>query len=95
MGAYHAPHFSSNILSLGQLSEQFVIAFTDALRDYNSCVFMDKRTCPIVWETTRERGLYHVKNKDANPIKSDTFSFKVDRENRSSELTLQRNNKTG
>ena len=34
--AYHAPHFSSNILSVGLLSSNFIVAFTDDIRPYNA-----------------------------------------------------------
>ena len=30
--AYHAPHFSSNILSVGLLSLDFIVAFSDDIR---------------------------------------------------------------
>ena len=57
INTYHAPHFSSNILSFGLLSSNFIVAFTDDILPYNACFLIEKGTWKILWETQKKNGL--------------------------------------
>ena len=89
--AYHAPHFSSNILSDGLLSSNFIVAFTDDIRPYNACFLIEKGTWKIFWETQKKNGLYtlHMNNSNSNMALT-TFAMNVNKN-----PALERHGKTG
>jgi len=55
---YHAPEFSSHILSVPQLSTQFLIVFTNTIKPYNGCFIMLPRSHEVIWEAPLNDGLW-------------------------------------
>ncbi len=43
VAAYHAPEFGSNILSLRHLLNNFEVLFSNSIRNYPGCFFMEKK----------------------------------------------------
>ena len=58
--AYHAPTFSSNILSVALLNYRYEVVFTKCIRSYPACFLMRKKTSEIVTEFTLKIGLYPI-----------------------------------
>lgn len=61
--AYHAPHLSYNILSVGLLIYNYIVAFTDDTRRNNACLVMDDGPWKILGETEKKNGLYILRMK--------------------------------
>ena len=58
--AYHAPEFSSNILSVRLLQKDFEVLFSESLKGYPACYLMEKGSHKIRAEFPLKRGLYPV-----------------------------------
>ena len=60
MGAYHTPHFSANILSVGKLSKHVSTLFTTdppARNGISTCFIMQKISNNIIYRTEIDEGL--------------------------------------
>jgi len=79
--SFHAPHLSSNIQSVGLLSSEYIVSFTDCIKPYNACFLMEKGSWRILMEAPRENGLYALRPPNsrtraaltaaASPLKKD------------------------
>ncbi len=56
--AYHAPKFSSNNIPFGLLQKNFEIVFSESIRGYPGCFFMNKGVMSIIDEVKLKDGLY-------------------------------------
>ena len=65
--AYHAPKFSSNIISVEWLQKNFEIVFSESISVYPGCLFMKKGTMSIIDEVKLKDDLYPLILSIPNP----------------------------
>ena len=56
--AYHAPMYSSNILSVNLLSRTFEVLFSTTIRGYEACYFLMQNSMKVMYEFRMNDGYY-------------------------------------
>lgn len=76
--AFHAPKFSSSIISVGILSEAYELEFSKSIRGYRASFFMRLETYKILTEVPLKNGLYPLTlpMSDIHSYDVETFSKK-------------------
>jgi len=78
--AYHAPEFSTNILSVGKLSEFFTVMFTSdppAIAGVPTCIIYRRGSTSIVYQTQVEDGLFTLNDSDNSSASSLEAAYTV------------------
>ena len=64
--ALHVPAFCSNILSARLLSKDYEVLFSQSMRPYSACFFMDKGARTIINEFPEKDGLFPIPISNGN-----------------------------
>lgn len=73
--AFHAPHFRSNIVAVGVLSEDFDVLFSSSFKYFHGYFMLPQGSSnpvDVIWETSCSDGLYIMNLRDSSQDTQDS-----------------------
>ena len=92
---YHAPSFSSNILSVGLLKDNFDVLFSKTFRDFPGCFFLRHKTLELIHSIRERDGLFAISLSTKRPSSNGLALNARTNEDKQLDIARKWHNKTG